>query len=171
MTRLVPLLALAATLAAVLALEWAEPALPDLPPPPHAGRPRPAAAPAPAAPDEDALDELMQTVLDRPVLHPSRRPPGAPAAAAGPAGPAAAAEELPRLSGVLIGPAGRWAMFAPPAGRPLLLAEGGSVGRYTVKTIAPHAVTLTGSEGDRVIRPTLAKDASAGLPPRGERAQ
>lgn len=163
MSRAALLLAPAAVLAALLAGELAAPALPEPPPAPHPDRPpAPAAAPAAAtAPDEDALDDRVRDILARPLLHPSRRPPVPAGAAAAVAGPAGA--ELPRLAGVLIGPAGRRAIFAPAAGKPLVLAEGQSLGRYTIRSIAAGGVVLAGSEGSRTLRPThLGAPATAG---------
>jgi hypothetical protein len=159
MIRRPPPLALAALLAAGLALELAQPAVPAVPP---AAPPPAAAAPAAASPDEDALDALVQTILARPVLHPSRRPPDA--AEDGPSTPVD--DALPRLTGVLVSPEGRRAIFAPGPGRAILLGEGDSLGGYTITSIAPHEVTLAGSQGERVLRPSLIKAPPAGPVPR-----
>jgi hypothetical protein len=161
MRRLAPLLALAAMLAAVLTFELAEPVMPAPASVRLAAHPR--AAPAPAASiDEDALDDLVQTVLARPLPTPTRRGQDAPATEA----EDGAEEDVPRLAGVLLGPSGHRAIFAPAKGRSLVLTEGDSLGQYTVTTIAPNTVTLSGSEGDRLISLSHAKTPPAGAAPR-----
>ena len=70
---------------------------------------------------------------------------------------AAASDDLPRLAGVIVGPGGGRAIFAPAEGRALVVPEGGHVGRYTVRSIVPGQVTLSDSEREFVIRPSLAK--------------
>jgi hypothetical protein len=163
MSRPILLLAcLAAALSLALALELL--AGPEQPadvaaapaPPPAAATP---ATPPPAGDDaEDALGELVQTVLARPLFSPGRRP-APPMAAAASDAPAAAAgqEDLPRLSGVIVAPGGRRAIFAPAEGHPLVVPEGASIGRFVVHSIAPGQVTLSDTERQHVLRPSHAK--------------
>lgn len=130
---------------------------------PDAGaRPLDAAAPAvqargaqPPAPafDPGALASVAATIIARPLFNPDRRP------AANPADPAAARAEvaedgLPRLTGVIVGPSGARAIFAGANGKSRAAAEGDTVGAFKVRTIGPGLVTVSGSEGDRVLRPT-----------------
>ncbi len=164
MIRLAPLLALAAMLAGVLVAELLEPAEPETALVQRAEtRSRPPGPSRAEDSDPAPLDDLVETILDRPLLDPSRE------AKAGTATmPAAAGDALPRLAGVLIGPDGAKALFAATGGKPLVLGEGDRLGPYEVTKIEPNAVTLTGSEGDRLIHPSHAAAAppAAGQPKR-----
>lgn len=146
---------LAATLVAALAAELFEGADPDaeLPAAPPAP---PAVAAPPAAEAADAaaigLAGLVQTILARPLFSPTRRP---PAHASAPAD-----KSLPRLAGVIVTPAGRRAIFAPAAGRPVVVPEGGSIGRYVVRSIAPGQVTLLDGGLQHVIHPAYASGSA-----------
>nr|WP_294514492.1 hypothetical protein [uncultured Rhodopila sp.] len=151
MMRWLLLFGLAAGLAVVLALESGAPdEAPDIaaalpaPPPGTAG-----------APDQAVLAALAPRLLGRPLFSPDRRP----ATRTVPA-PDATETELPRLAGVIVGPARRSAIFADTAGHPHVAAEGAGIGRFTVRRIAPGQVTVTSSEGERVLRPSYA-DARA----------
>lgn len=143
---------LAAGLASVLALELdAPPSLGD------AGgiAPRRAAprAQARAASEDpvDHTDEWAQTSLARPLFSRDRRP--TPEAAKGSNEAVIAA--LPRLTGVLVGPFGRRAIFAgSDGGKPAVIEEGSSLGPYTVQSIAPGRVTISGPEGVHELRPS-----------------
>ncbi len=145
MRKIIPLSILPCALAALLVAEIVRPIVPppDLPTP-SAVRPT---QPVPTAPVADVrIDDLVATVLDRPLMDPNRRARGiAPVALVG-------SDELPRLSGVIIGPDGKRAIFASVSGRPQVLAEGDHVGQTVIKTILPDEVILAGSEGEQVIR-------------------
>ena len=107
---------------------------------PHAVAPRP----------PDRTDAWAATALARPLFSRDRKPTPAEAGAGGPSFAA-----LPRLSGVVIGPFGRTAIFAASdGGKPLLAAEGRQIGRYTVEAIEPGRVTVAGPEGQLVLVPT-----------------
>lgn len=94
----------------------------------------------------------VSTILAHPLFNADRRP-VAPTAV----GPGPAAAGLPRLSGVLVSPAGRRAIFAGPEGaRPITIAEGGHLGVYTITRIDEGSVTVTGPDGPRQIRPSFA---------------
>jgi hypothetical protein len=170
MNRTALIAALAVGLAAVLAAELA-PHPTDAPPPPAPPPPVPAIRQE-AAKDDDggSVAAWVDTILARPLLSPGRRP---AAEAAGPADAAAAGQELPRLTGIVVTPAGRRAIFAAAGtGRPIVVSEGGSIAGYVVRSIAPAEVTLSKAEGDRVIRPSPVKGsaaaeqaAAAGAPP------
>jgi len=110
------------------------------------------------APDPNQLTRLAATILARPLFSPGRRPPAVAAA-----GPGAPAESLPRISGVFVTPAGRRVIFATlKDGKPLVVAEGGHVGAFTVQSIRAGQVTVHGPEGDRVLSPAF--DPAAPVP-------
>ncbi len=152
MTRGVDLLlgGLALLLVGVIALELA-PRGPDrgiavLAPRPH--RPTGTHAPAP-----DRTDAWVATMLDRPLFNPTRRP---SADAARPGGAVAGPAVMPRLAGILIGPAGGRAIFAPAdGGKPLVLTTGGTVAGATIHAIRSGSVVLSGPDGDQVLRPSF----------------
>lgn len=101
--------------------------------------------------------------LARPPFAPSRRP----AQPVDDAKPADATEPpaAHRLSGIIIGPNLRQAVFAPAdRGRPLVLGEGERIDGETILAIAPDAVTLTGPTGPHRLLPRF--DAALPPPPR-----
>lgn len=119
-----------------------------------------AGSPGPAVPSEQSAD-LAATILARPLMTPTRRP-------RPPAQVSTPATELPRLTGIIISPDGRSAIFA---GKPrmLVIPEGGRVGEYTVQQIAPGLVTLNGPVGLVALRPSFdatrpASPVPVGLP-------
>ena len=104
------------------------------------------AAPAPAASGAgDLAYQRAAQSLARPLFTPERRP--APDGTA----PALAGAALPRLAAVFTGPSGRRAMFASDT-KPIFLVEGGVIGGFTVRSIAPGEVTLSGPKGLMVLR-------------------
>jgi hypothetical protein len=155
MTRTTLFGALAALGVAGLALGWhlADP-LGDLPAPQPISLPHPSAAPG-AAIEAVALAGVIEGLNQRPLFRPGRR---APPPAASPAASAPAAQaNLPRLAGVVIGPGGGRAIFAVADGKSAVATEGTSLGRFTVKSIAPGRVTVAGPEGEIELRPALLK--------------
>ena len=137
---------LAAALAGSIAWQFmpaqvADEAQPRVPVQASAGLPGPAVLPGQPA-------DLAATLLARPLMTPTRRPRPPPAQASTPA------TGLPRLTGVIISPDGRSAIFA---GRPraLVIPEGGQVGEYTVQQITPGLVTLNGPAGPVALRPSF----------------
>jgi hypothetical protein len=100
----------------------AVPAVPD------AGRP------SRAAPHEDRA----AAILARPLFSPSRRP-----------AVAVAFSSLPRLTGTLISPSDRLALFAGNAEHSpyFVLGEGDQLGGWTVRAIDVGTVTVTGPNG------------------------
>jgi hypothetical protein len=106
---------------------------------------------------QDAPDRAIQmaALLARPLFEPTRRP---PAVAAADSAPQAAI--MPRVTGVLVGPADRNAIFlVPGVAAPLVAREGGRVGDYTVQSIAAGQVTLQGPGGPLMLRPTFDKNS------------
>jgi hypothetical protein len=104
--------------------------------------------------DADHSGEWVGTILGRPLFSPDRRPSSAAAAVAGFPG-------LPRLSGIMVGPFGRSAIFAADGAKPLVVQEGARVVGYTVKAIEATQVRLAGPNGNVVLYPSFAA-ASAG---------
>lgn len=99
----------------------------------------------------------LETILERPLFRESRRPVTPDIAS-----PAGEAASLPRLSGILISPAGKRLIFAPnSSGKSTVVAEGGRIGPYVVQSITTGNATLRGPDGPKTLRPTLAE---AGAP-------
>ena len=149
MTRLAAgsLATIASGLAVVLASEIAAIA-PH--PNPVVSQHRGPAATAPQATPPDHTNEWVTTILTRPLFNPGRRP---PAEASVVTGNQLAA--LPRLSGVLVGPFGRNAIFAPEDGKPIIVAEGARVAAWTVLAIEANGVEIVGPDGRRTVHPTF----------------
>ena len=149
----------AAALSAVLAWEVGAFA-PAQPPVAVPARVSVAAASVPAvAPDH--TNDWVNAILARPLFSPDRRP-----AANGAVVSATAASSLPRLSGVMVGPFGRRAIFAAEGSKPMVVGEGGHVSDWTVRVIEAGAVRLVGPGGEQVLHPSFAQsDGAAGLVP------
>ncbi len=106
--------------------------------------------PAPAA---EHAKEWVATILQRPLFSQTRRPPPGE----GTSGPG-----LPRLSGILVSPSERTAIFAATGGgKPIIAGEGARIGAYVLQSISAGQVTLVGPGGDRVLRPSFAPAATA----------
>lgn len=118
--------------------------------------PVPVASPGPAVPSsggrsgiapDDQTAQRVAIILARPLFSPDRRP----IEAAGDADPTIA-----RLTGVMITEDGNCAIFAGPSnGHPVVVGQGGRVGRYTVAAIDEHGVTIVGPDGRRVLHPSF----------------
>src|SRR5262249_12983841 len=134
-------------LAATLA--WEVDGFSPQPRPDELPRPTPAAASTEAAP-LDHTDDWVASILARPLFSPDRR-----TRADGPIASGAAPVGLPRLSGVLVGPFGRSAIFASDAGKPLIVAEGSRVAAWTVRTIAAGSVEIVGPGGSQTLHPAF----------------
>lgn len=112
------------------------------------------------APGSDHTNDWIAAILRRPVLDASRRPPkeaGQVVSASG-----EVMTPPPRLSGVMIGPFGRSAIFAPPGARSQIVHEGGKIGAYKIEKIEPGLVRIVGPSGPAVLRPSF--DTAAGNP-------
>jgi len=153
MTGLVTALLSTTALAAVVALEVANAPEERVEPlPPRAAVIPPSAKSVSA----DHSSEWVSTILGRPLFSPDRRPSSTAAAVAGLPG-------LPRLSGIMISPFGRSAIFAADGAKPLVIQEGTRVAGYTVKAIEATQVLLVGPNGNVVLYPSFAPaSASAG---------
>lgn len=146
MMGLAAALLVTAGLTTVVALEVAN-APPDTVtplPPPVAANP-----PSTKAMSADHSGEWVATILGRPLFSPDRRPSATALTVAGLPG-------LPRLSGIMFGPFGRSAIFAPAGAKPLVAQEGARIAGYTVKAIEATQVRLIGPSGNVVLYPTFA---------------
>jgi hypothetical protein len=152
--KITPLHSFAAAAAALLAIivaEWLPSA--DAPPPrPAVLAPHQAARDAAATPDAPERDVggWADTIVARPLFTIGRRPPRAKGGASN-----VAAADLPRLSGIMITPSGRRAIFMPEGGKPLVLAEGATLQDGTIRSIAADSVTVQSTRGDLVLRPSF----------------
>ncbi len=145
MTRLTALWLTAAGLLAVLAWEISGSPQEDVVP----ARSPATAVTAPPEPGEISTREWVATVLARPLFSPDRRPAVATATAG------AGLSGLPRLTGIMVGPFGRSAIFAADSHKPIIVQEGARIAAYTVKTIDAAEVRVVGPDGMRVLHPAF----------------
>lgn len=145
MTRLTGLLVLAGGLIAMIVWEIANGPRGDITP--ERVRP-PMTTAATQTPKADRTHDWIATVLARPLFSPDRRPATEAETNAGLSG-------LPRLTGILVGPFGRSAIFANPGRKSIIVGEGGRISIYTVKSIEAAQIRLIGPEGAQVLRPTF----------------
>ena len=107
----------------------------------------------PALTNESPVDHLREwaaEALARPIFNPGRRPDSV-AAVAGTAAPG-----LPRLTGVMIGPFGKRAIFDTGAdGKPVTITEGDKIGGYMLRRIENDRVTVVGPSGTQDLRPAF----------------
>src|SRR5215831_12602714 len=111
-------------------------------------------------------EELIATVLARPLFSSTRRPPQD--ASSGPSGDSDLADA--RLTGIVTMPSRRVAIFAMSGDKPLKVAEGDDVSGWRVESITPREVSLTGPSGTKTLPPKLDPNlvAPAGQPPVGQ---
>ena len=112
---------------------------------------RPAVTEAVAVPEPatDLTEEWVAKILGRPLFSPDRRPDlEATTAGAGSSG-------LPRLTGILVGPFGRAAIFDADSRKSIVVPEGARVNAYTVKAIDAAQVRVVGPDGVRVLYPAF----------------
>ena len=113
---------------------------------PVAARMQSTATPAAQRP---RVEELVRAALAQPLFSPSRRPPDRAT------GDRTVAPELPnmRLTGIVIEPERRLAIFAVPGSKPLVRAEGETVNDLRVESIGPNQVSLSGPNGSTTLEP------------------
>jgi hypothetical protein len=103
--------------------------------------------------------EAVAVLLARPLFSRVRRPPIALSQTV---------PQPPRLSGIMITGAGRYAIFAPAGGHPIIAAEGSSVGVYKISEITTRQVIVRGPAGVVTLRTSYgasgAGDADAARP-------
>ena len=131
-----------AALLLVLAVEW----LPSGEPPPLPPARVPRLAPADQTAASKDTSDWADAINQRPLFSVGRRPPKQSHGVH-----AVADTGLPRLSGILITPTGRRAIFMPDGGKPMTLAEGASLDDNTIRQIKPDRVVLTGPKGTTVL--------------------
>jgi hypothetical protein len=114
---------------------------------------------APHAGDTKQVQSWVDMILARPLFSPSRRPP-ASAAGSGTSGPG-----FPRLTGIVIMPHRREAIFAV-AGRtqPIVMIEGSRLNGVLIKSIDAGAVVIVDAAGTRRLRPSFAPATAASGP-------
>lgn len=145
--RLAGLLVIVAGLASIIAWEIGNAPTADV------ASPHPSVAVAGArvpASEADRTGDWVATVLARPLFSPDRRPAVDTATVAGTSLPG-----LPRLSGILVGPFGRQAIFAASGRKPIVVEEGAKIDAYTVKSIDATQVRLLGPNGMQVLKPSF----------------
>jgi len=100
----------------------------------------------------DRVPTWATTALARPLFNSNRRPDAAPAVAE------ASAPGLPRLTGILVGPFGKRAIFeASSGGKARVIGEGDTIDNYTLRTIQVGQVTVVGPDGPEEWRPSFIK--------------
>ena len=93
------------------------------------------------------IDDLLATVLARPLFSPTRRP------EAGPGNAQATDLADKRLAGIVIDPERRLAIFAVNGGKPLTLTVGETVDGWRIEQISATEVSLSGVGGTRTLQP------------------
>jgi general secretion pathway protein N len=120
-------------------------------------------APSPMTrPQNSRPEELVATILARPLFSSTRRPPQA--ASSGPADNDLADA---RLTGIVTTPSRRIAIFAVSGDKPLKVAEGDDVSGWRIDSITPREVSLTGPSGAKTLQPKLDPNLA---PPAGQPA-
>jgi len=107
------------------------------------------------------LEELLATVLGRPLFSTSRRPPQTAANDGG--GTSDLADT--RLTGIVTEPGRSIAIFAVNGAKPLKLTEGEAVSGWRIESITPREVALSGPGGAKTLAPKI--DPNLAAPPSG----
>ena len=112
-------------------------------------------------PQSARLEELLATVLGRPLFSSSRRPPQTAANDSG--GTSDLADT--RLTGIVTEPGRSIAIFAVNGAKPLKLTEGEAVSGWRIESITPREVALSGPGGAKTLAPK--NDPNLAAPPSG----
>lgn len=120
---------------------------------------RPAVTPAIRRQQNPRLDELLATVLARPLFSSTRRPPQTASTEAATDSDLAGT----RLTGIVTEPGRRIAVFAVNGAKPLRLGEGEDVSGWRIESITPREVSLSGPSGTKTLQPKF--DPSLAPPP------
>jgi hypothetical protein len=112
-------------------------------------------------PQSARLEELLATVLGRPLFSSSRRPPQIAANDGG--GTSDLADT--RLTGIVTEPGRSIAIFAVNGAKPLKLTEGEAVSGWRIESITPREVALSGPGGAKTLAPK--NDPSLAASPSG----
>src|SRR5467141_3932673 len=110
------------------------------------------------------LEELLATVLGRPLFNNTRRPPQTAANDSG--GTSDLADT--RLTGIVTEPGRSIAIFAVNGAKPLKLTEGEAVSGWRIESITPREVGLSGPGGSKTLTPKI--DPNLAAPPSGPAA-
>lgn len=110
----------------------------------HSASSPPVVRPEPAA----GVDQLIATILARPLFNASRRP-----AASGDAPVADTGFDDIRLAEIVTEAGHRLALFAPVGAKALVVKEGDTVNGWHVDNISPTEVALTGPTGTKTLQP------------------
>jgi hypothetical protein len=122
---------------------------------------RPNMPPADRRQQSAHLEELLATVLGRPLFSSARRPPQT--AANDNAGTSDLADT--RLTGIVTEPGRSIAIFAVNGAKPLKLTEGEAVSGWRIESITPREVALSGPGGAKTLSPKI--DPNLAAPPSG----
>lgn len=98
--------------------------------------------------------QWAERTLARPLFSETRRPPAdTPVVTTGPV-------KLPRLTGVVVSPAGSFAIFAGiEGGKPTVVREGDQVGDAVIEAVSAGQVTMRGLNGLAVLHPSFGEKA------------
>jgi len=143
-----------AALLLILIVEWLPGGEPAALPPARVPHLAPADQNAASKDTGDWADAITQ----RPLFSVGRRPPKAAQGTH-----TASGSGLPRLSGIMITPSERHAIFMPDSGKPMTLGEGAVLDDSTIRQIRPDRVVLSGPKGEIVLRLTFDKLHSTSL--------
>jgi hypothetical protein len=116
-------------------------------------------SPSAKRPPRETLDEQLAITLAQPLFSSTRRP---PQNAVGNAGADLADA---RLTGIVVEPAHRIAIFAVTGAKPLRLTEGEAVSGWRIESITPREVALSGPGGTKTLEPK--PDPTLGSPAPG----
>jgi general secretion pathway protein N len=97
------------------------------------------------------VDELLATVLSRPLFSSTRRPPQSAASD----GPSSADLGDTRLTGIVTEPGHHLAIFAVKGANPLRVTEGEAVSGWRIESITPREVSLSGPGGTKTLEPKV----------------
>ena len=145
---LVLLLAGCALAAAIITAEMAR--TPDRDDPVSIASPPPEPAPPSTRPEPPGrYNELLATILARPLFSNTRRPP--PRGGDNATADSGLADT--RLTGIVVVPGHRIAIFAPLGAKALVVSEGETVSGWRVERINPREVSLSGPSGTKTLQP------------------
>jgi len=104
---------------------------------------------APSRPQDMKAGDLIATTLSAPLFSPTRRPPETADATD------AVDQGLSnvRLTGIVVEPDRRIAIFAVTGGKPLVLSEGEALREWRLESISPEKVSVSGPTGTRMLEP------------------
>jgi len=117
--------------------------------PPVVSAPQPAEARPERRRQPPHADEVVSSVLDRPLFSETRRP----AKQAKTDGTTTSGLRDKRLTGIVIDPQRRLAIFAVTGAKPLVRSEGEMVDEWRLDFIAPREVLLSGPDGTTTLMP------------------